>query len=54
MTGNRLIDEWIPRFDAPILAQSALDTPDGHNPIEGADGAQKPRRRVPTFARSGT
>ncbi len=24
------------------------------NPIEGAGGAQKPRRRVPTFASSGT
>ncbi len=120
MTSNRLIDGWIPLFDDPILAQSALgrlahntyqvviegasfrkrqrsgephtakslpsqahvdhwigfglgidddgvirgrpclqlagalDTPDGRNPIEGADGAQKPRRRVPTFARTGT
>ena len=25
VTSNRMIDEWIPLFDDPILAQSALD-----------------------------
>ncbi len=25
VTSNRAIDEWIPLFDDPILAQSALD-----------------------------
>ena len=25
VTSNRTIDEWIPLFDDPILAQSALD-----------------------------
>ena len=25
VTSNRAIDEWIPLFDDPVLAQSALD-----------------------------
>jgi len=25
MTSNRAVEEWIPLFDDPILAQSALD-----------------------------
>lgn len=53
ITSNRAIDEWIPLFDDPLLAQSALDRL-AHNAhqitIEGPSyrGRQRPGRTPPT------
>ncbi len=58
VTSNRAIDEWIPLFDDPILAQSALDRL-AHNAYQividgdsyrsrqrpGSNGAPPPRKR---------
>jgi DNA replication protein DnaC len=51
ITSNRAIDEWIPLFDDPLLAQSALDRL-AHNAhqitIEGESYRSRQRPRQPT------
>jgi DNA replication protein DnaC len=51
ITSNRAIDEWIPLFDDPLLAQSALDRL-AHNAhqitIEGESYRSRQRPRLPT------
>ena len=55
MTSNRGIEEWIPLFDDPILAQSALDRL-AHNAwqvvLEGESyrTRQRPGERAPATA----
>lgn len=63
LTSNRTIDEWIPLFDDPILAQSAIDRL-AHNAyllvIEGESfrkrqrpGTERPPRLLPQRSRHG-
>ncbi len=49
MTSNRTIEEWIPLFDNPILAQSALDRL-AHNAYQVVIEGESYRKRQ----RSGT
>lgn len=53
VTSNRTVDEWIPLFDDPILAQSALDrlAHNAHQVVMEGDSYRK--RQGPAGGRSG-
>jgi DNA replication protein DnaC len=54
VTSNRAIDEWIPLFDDPILAQSALDRL-AHNAYQVViEGDSYRKRQRPGDGRSAT
>jgi DNA replication protein DnaC len=52
VTSNRAIDEWIPLFDDPVLAQSALDRL-AHNAYQVVlEGESYRKRQRPGDARA--
>ncbi len=52
--GLGIDDDGVVRGRPCLQLAEAIDTPDGRNPIEGVDGAQKPRHGAPSFASSET